>query len=88
MDLEDDTHMNTETKPENYCFVVSVKPSDALIEVLIEQLKPYLKELIDDQIDEQLRNNFDINDHTYNLDLDRLTRGIVDDVVDTIKERL
>jgi hypothetical protein len=88
MDLEDDTHMNTETNPENYCFVVNVKPSDALIEVLLEKLKPYINEVMDERIDEWMHHDFDINDHTHNLDLDRLTTNIVDDVIDAIKERL
>ena len=80
--------MNTETNPENYCFVVNVKPSDALIEVLLEKLKPYVSEIMDERINDWMRHDFDINDYTHNLDVDHVTRGIVGEVIETIKERL
>ena len=69
---------------------VPIMLSDEMIDVIVKRVteRMDLNQIIDDQIDHFMHNSFDINDHTRNLDTHDITRGIVDDVIDTIKDRL
>lgn len=69
---------------------VPIMLSDEMIDVIVKRVteRMDLNQIIDDQIDYYMQNTFDINDHTRNLDTHDITRGIVDDVIDTIKDRL
>ncbi len=69
---------------------VPIMLSDEMIDVIVKRVteRMDLNQIIDDQVDYYMQNTFDINDHTRNLDTHDITRGIVDDVIDTIKDRL
>ena len=89
MDLEDDTHMETTVKLQEIVNV-PVMLSDEMIDVIVKRVteRMDLNQIIDDQVDYYMQNTFDINDHTRNLDTHDITRDIVNDVIDTIKDRL
>jgi len=69
---------------------VPVMLSDEMIDVIVKRVteRMDLNQIIDDQVDYYMQNTFDINDHTRNLDTHDITRDIVNDVIDTIKDRL
>ena len=69
---------------------VPIMLSDEMIDVIVKRVteRMDLNQIIDDQIDYYMQNTFDINDHTRNLDTHDITRDIVNDVIDTIKDRL
>jgi hypothetical protein len=69
---------------------VPIMLSDEMIDVIVKRVteRMDLNQIIDDQVDYYMQNTFDINDHTRNLDTHDITRDIVNDVIDTIKDRL
>ena len=72
---------------------VSIMLGDAMLNVIAKRLADRveamdIEQMIDDRIDYYMHNSFDINDYTHNLDTHDITRGIVDDVIETIKDRL
>jgi hypothetical protein len=92
MDLEDDTHMETTVKTEEIVNV-SIMLGDAMLNVIAKRLADRveamdIEQMIDDRIEYYMSTTFDINDYTNNLDTHDITRGIVDDVIETIKDRL
>jgi hypothetical protein len=89
MDLEDDTHMETTVKLQeivNVPIMLSDEMIDAIVKRVTERMD--LNQIIDDQIDYYMSTTFDINDHTSNLDTYDIQKGIIDDVISTIKDRL
>jgi hypothetical protein len=92
MDLEDDTHMETTVKTEEIVNV-SIMLGDAMLNVIAKRLADRIEamdieQMIDDRIEDYMTSTFDINDYTNNLDTYEITRGIVDHVIETIKDRL
>ena len=92
MDLEDDTHMNnviqTTTVQEVVNIPVMISPE--LIESLASSIvkNKRFEEEISGLIDSWMRENFDINDYSDDLDTYDLRNNIVDEVISTIKDRL
>lgn len=89
MDLEDDTHMETTVTNDNI-IVAKITLTDEVIDTIVKRVteRMDLDQLIDDRIEYFMSNTFDINDYTNNLDIYDIKRGIVDDVIETIKDRL
>jgi homoserine acetyltransferase len=89
MDLEDDTHMETTVTNDNI-IVAKITLTDEVIDTIVKRVtdRMDIQQMIDDQIEYFMQNYFDINDYTNNLDTYDIKRGIVDDVIETIKERL
>lgn len=69
---------------------VPIMLSDEMIDAIVKRVteRMDLNQIIDDQIDYYISNTFDINDHTSNLDTYDIQKGIIDDVISTIKDRL
>jgi homoserine acetyltransferase len=69
---------------------VPIMLSDEMIDAIVKRVteRMDLNQIIDDQIEYYMSSTFDINDYTRNLDTHDITRGIVDDVIETIKDRL
>ena len=93
MDLEDDTHMEPVTVKLQEVIYLPVRLTDELLDTIAKQLSNRveamdIEQMIDDRIEYYMSSTFDINDHTRNLDTHDITRGIVDDVIETIKDRL
>lgn len=93
MDLEDDTHMEKNTVKLQETVNVPVVLSDEMLDAIAKRLADRveamdIEQMIDDRIDYYMSTSFDINDHSRNLDLDHITSGIVDDVIEHIKDRL
>jgi len=92
MDLEDDTHMENTVKVQevvNVPIMLSDEMLDAIANRLANRIEAMdLAQMIDDRIEYFLSNGFDINDYIRDMDLDRLTTNITDEVIETIKERL
>jgi hypothetical protein len=93
MDLEDDTHMEPITaKPQeivNVSVMISNEMLDGIAKRLAERVEAMdIKQMIDNRIEYFMNHTFDINDYTDNLDTYDIKRGIVDDVIETIKDRL
>lgn len=62
---------------------------NAIAQRLTERIEAMdIEQMIDDRIEYFMTHSFDINDYSNDLDFYDIKRGIVDDVVDTIKERL
>ncbi|NBX50153.1 hypothetical protein EBT25_09470 [bacterium] len=87
-DLEDDTHMETAKNQE--IVNVPVVFTDEMVDSIVNQVlrRMDLNQRIDEQIEYFMTNTFDINDYTSNLDTYDIQRGIIDDVIETIKDRL
>ena len=75
-DMEEDVHMTTES------------PNNTLINALVLLLKPEIVITIQEEIESYLKHDFDINDYADDLDLYEIKRDLVDDVIDSIKNRL
>lgn len=75
-DMEEDVHMTTES------------PNNTLINALVLLLKPEIVKTIQEEIESYLKHDFDINDYADKLDLYEIKRDLVDDVIDSIKNRL
>lgn len=72
---------------------VPVMLSDEMLDAIAKRLADRveamdLETMIDERIEYYMSTGFDINDHTSNLDTYDITKNIVDDVIDTIKDRL
>jgi hypothetical protein len=69
---------------------VPIMLSDEMIDAIVKRVteRMDLNQIIDDQIDYYMSTTFDINDHTSHLDIYDIQKGIVDDVISTIKDRL
>ena len=69
---------------------VPVMFTDEMVDAIVNRVLRRLdfNERVDDQIEYYMSNTFDINDYTNNLDTYDIKRGIIDDVIETIKERL
>jgi len=69
---------------------VPVMFTDEMVDAIVNRVLQRLdfNERVDDQIEYYMSNTFDINDYTNNLDTYDIKRGIIDDVIETIKERL
>lgn len=70
---------------------VPIMLSDEMINAIadrINQRNSELNELIDARIEYFFDHHFDINDFSNDLDLYDIKRSLVDDVIDTIKDRL
>ena len=72
---------------------VSIMLGDAMLNVIAKRLADRIEamdieQMIDDRIEYYMSNTFDINDYTNNLDTYDIQRGIVNDVIETIKDRL
>ena len=97
MDLEDDTHMENNTvmstiKVQEIVNVPVMLHDDmlnAIAQRLTERIKAMdIEQMIDDRIEYYMTHVFDINDYARDLDFYDIKSGIVDDVVEVIKERL
>lgn len=87
MDLEDDTHMTQPNNPET----VAIMPVPVILtEELINQLAQTILNKMDFEslIENYLNRHFDINDYMRDMDLDRLTENLTDEVIQHIKDRL
>lgn len=93
MDLEDDTHMEPTTANLQEIVNVPVMLSDEMLDAIAKRITDRVEamniaQLIDDRIEYFMQYSFDINNYTDNLDTYDIRRGIIDDVIETIKERL
>lgn len=70
--------------------VAKITLTDEVIHTIVKRVtdRMDIQQMIDDRIEYFMQNYFDINDYTNNLDTYDIKRGIVDDVIETIKERL
>lgn len=69
---------------------VPVMFTDEMVDAIVNRVLQRLdfSERVDDQIEYYFSTTFDINDYAPNLDTYDIKRGIIDDVIETIKERL
>lgn len=97
MDLEDDTHMENNTvmstiKVQEIVNVPVMLHDDmlnAIAQRLTERIEAMdIEQMIDDRIEYYMTHVFDINDYARDLDFYDIKSGIVDDVIEVIKERL
>ena len=93
MDLEDDTHMEPTTVKLQEVVYLPVMFSNEMLDTIAKQLANRveamdIEQIVDDRIEYFMQNSFDINDYTSNLDTYDIQRGIVNDVIETIKDRL
>jgi hypothetical protein len=90
MDLEDDTHMENDTVKAQEIVNVPVMFTDEMVDAIVNRVLQRLdfNERVDDQIEYYFSTTFDINDYTNNIDFYDLRRGLVEDVIDSIKDRL
>lgn len=75
-DMEDDVHMTTET------------PTNVLINALVSILKPEIAKVFREEMEFYMDHYFDINDYIRKMDTNQITENIVEEVIDSIKERL
>lgn len=70
--------------------VAKITLTDEVIDTIVNRVLQRLdfNERVDDQIEYYFSTTFDINDYAPNLDTYDIKRGIIDDVIETIKERL
>lgn len=70
--------------------VAKITLNDDVIDTIVKRVteRMDLNQIIDEQIDYYMHHSFDINDYSRDLDLHDIRVGIVDDVIDAIKERL
>lgn len=93
MDLEDDTHMEPVTVKLQEVIYLPVRLTDELLDTIAKQLTDRveamnIEQMIDDRIEYYMRNSFDINDYTSDFDTYNITKSIVSEVIDEIKDRL
>lgn len=90
MDIEDDTHMETQNVKGQITVNLPIVFSDEVVDVIVNQVlrRMDIDELIDDRIEYYMTHVFDINDYARDLDFYDIKSGIVDDVIEVIKERL
>jgi hypothetical protein len=93
MDLEDDTHMEPTTVKLQEVVYLPVMLSDELLDTIAKRLADRVsamdfEQMIDDRIEYYMRNSFDINDYTSDFDTYNITKSIVSEVIDEIKDRL
>ena len=93
MDLEDDTHMEPTTVKLQEVVYLPVMLSDELLDTIDKRLADRVsamdfEQMIDDRIEYYMRNSFDINDYTSDFDTYNITKSIVSEVIDEIKDRL
>jgi hypothetical protein len=93
MDLEDDTHMEPVTVKLQEVVYLPVMLSNEMLDTIAKQLTDRIKavdieQIIDDRIEDYMRNSFDINDYTSDFDTYNITKSIVSEVIDEIKDRL
>ena len=93
MDLEDDTHMEPTTVKLQEVVYLPVMLSNEMLDTIAKQLTDRIKavdieQMIDDRIEDYMRNSFDINDYTSDFDTYNITKSIVSEVIDEIKDRL
>ena len=69
---------------------VPVVFSDEMVDAIVNRVLQRLdfNERVDDQIEYYFSTSFDINDYTNNIDFYDLRRGLVEDVIESIKDRL
>lgn len=69
---------------------VPVMFTDEMVDAIVNRVLQRLdfNERVDDQIEYYFSTTFDINDYTNNIDFYDLRRGLVEDVIDSIKDRL
>lgn len=73
----------------NVPVMLSDEMLDAIAKRLADRIEAMdLETMIDERIEYFMQNSFDINDYTSNLDTYDITKNIVNDVIDTIKDRL
>lgn len=75
-DMKDDVHMTTEST------------NNTLINALVPLLKPEIVKVVKEEIEYYMKHDFNINDYTDDLDLYEVKRDLVDEVIDSIKNRL
>lgn len=70
--------------------VAKITLTDEVIDTIVNRVLQRLdfNERVDDQIEYYFSTTFDINDYTNNIDFYDLRRGLVEDVIDSIKDRL
>jgi hypothetical protein len=93
MDLEDDTHMEPTTVKLQEIVNVPIMLSDEMLDGIAKRLTEKIEamdieQMIDDRIEYYMRNSFDINDYTSDFDTYNITKSIVSEVIDEIKDRL
>lgn len=86
MDIEDDAHITSQPKPKTIEVIIPDWVMDELVERILNRIDT--ERIVTDSIEYYMDTHFDINDYTHNLDMYDIKRGIVDDVIDTIKDRL
>lgn len=69
---------------------VPVMFTDEMVDAIVNRVLQRLdfNERVDDQIEYYFSTTFDINDYANNIDFYDLRRGLVEDVIDSIKDRL
>lgn len=69
---------------------VPVMFTDEMVDAIVNRVLQRLdfSERVDDQIEYYFSTTFDINDYTNNIDFYDLRRGLIEDVIDSIKDRL
>lgn len=93
MDLEDDAHMsNNNTDVVNLPVILNEEVLDAIADRVAKKIKfdsnTNLEEYVIGRIEYYFTDHFDINDYAGNIDFYDLKRGLIEDVIDCIKERL
>jgi predicted transcriptional regulator len=93
MDLEDDTHMENNTVKVQEIVNVPVMLHDDMLDAIAKRLAERveamdLEQMIDDRIEYFMSHSFDINDYSRDIDLYDVKRNLVDEVIETIKDRL
>lgn len=70
--------------------VAKIILTDEVIDTIVKRVtdRMDIEQMVGDRIEYFMQNYFDINDYTNNLDIYDIKRGIVDDVIETIKDRL
>lgn len=70
--------------------VAKITLTDEVIDTIVKRVteRMDLNQIIDDQIEYYFSTTFDINDYAGNIDFYDLRRGLIEDVIDSIKDRL
>lgn len=78
------------TVTDNNFLVAKITLTDDVIDTLVKRIteRMDLNQIIDDQVEYYMNNAFDINDYSGDIDLYEIKRNLIDEVIETIKERL
>ena len=81
--------METTVTNDNF-LVAKITLTDEVINTIIKRVTEQMDfdQMIDDRIEYFMSHSFDINDYSRDIDFYDIKQGIVDEVIDTIKDRL